>query len=415
MATKAVWEYRGDPEQAALLVQFTNGTIQTPKDVHFTLYKDEGDKTPGKKSQRILAAETDRLSYVGNNFSSETAMSKPLCKYFIGVLNKATGKMEVYDAEHINMQPVLEKDNNLSTQNEDVTDMPTKTYREKVDALIESFGTNRQKRALSSRRLNQVGSETLNKAMVKAAEEIIESKGRTELVKEAIDTNTEDLSSIFLPPCDARADKPENVYKFDDLISPVEYEALESVSAPFKNITSEELRQMAEKKEHTLFVLQELQELSMAKDTDRQARVLWYLDTLIKFSQLKVAKRKDLITKGCPNVICGNLMRNFTVTVYTNGRVQNSISGTMKSKIVAYIIALALHISDFQVDLTGLQRDLRLTENRIIEISKAMGLKIIKRNMYSDESFEEIHKIAILELPLIVYRPAGEMKKRKKM
>lgn len=48
-----------------------------------------------------------------------------------------------------------------------------------MDALIEAFGTNRQKRALSSRKLNQVGSETLNKAMVKAAEDIIENKGKT--------------------------------------------------------------------------------------------------------------------------------------------------------------------------------------------------------------------------------------------
>lgn len=39
----------------------------------------------------------------------------------------------------------------------------------------------------------------------------------TELVKEAMDTN-EELASIFLPSCDASADKPENVYKFDDRI-----------------------------------------------------------------------------------------------------------------------------------------------------------------------------------------------------
>ncbi|XP_040217445.1 DNA-directed RNA polymerase I subunit RPA49 isoform X2 [Rana temporaria] len=413
MAGKAVWEYRGDPEQSALLVQFANGTIQTPKDVRFTLYRNEDDKTPETKRQRILAADTDRLSYVGNNYSTETKNS-PLCKYFIGVLNKATGKMEVYDAEHIKMQPVLKTDNSMSKQIEDATDQSTKTYREKVDALIEAFGTNRQKRALSSRKLNQVGSETLNKAMVKAAEEIIGNKGKTELLKEAMDTN-EELSSIFLPSCNASADKPENVYKFDDLISPVEYEALESVSAAFKNITPEELQQMTEKKEHTLFVLQELREIKLAKDPDRQARVLWYLDMLIKFSQLKVAKRKDLITKGCPSIICANLMKNFSVIVYKDGRIQNSISGTMKSKIVAYVIALALHISNFQVDLTCLQRDLRLTENRIIEIAKAMRLKIGKINMFSDVSFEESHKIATLELPLIVYKPAGGMKKKRKM
>lgn len=36
----------------------------------------------------------------------------------------------------------------------------------------------------------------------------------------------------------------------------------------------------------------------------------------------------------------------------------------MKVKITAYVITLALHINDFQTDLTVLQRDLKLRENK---------------------------------------------------
>lgn len=36
----------------------------------------------------------------------------------------------------------------------------------------------------------------------------------------------------------------------------------------------------------------------------------------------------------------------------------------MKAKITAYVIILALHINDFQIDLTVLQRDLKLSEKR---------------------------------------------------
>lgn len=46
-----------------------------------------------------------------------------------------------------------------------------------VDSLIEAFGTNKQKRALSSRRLNQVGSDTLQQAVAKAAITVIDQKG----------------------------------------------------------------------------------------------------------------------------------------------------------------------------------------------------------------------------------------------
>ncbi|XP_068090320.1 DNA-directed RNA polymerase I subunit RPA49 [Hyperolius riggenbachi] len=414
MAGKAVWEYRGDPEQLSVLAQFSNGTLQTPESVNFTLYKNKTDKKPMSKKQRILTADTDRLSYVGNNFSAEAMKSSSLCKYFVGVLHKESGKMEVFDAEHINMQPILES-NSVSKEGKDQTDLSNRTYREKVDALIEVFGTKKQKRALNSRKLNQVGSEILNQAMAKAAEEIIETKGKTELMSEAMNQTEEESLSQFLPPCDANADKVENVYKFDDLISPAEYEALESVSAAFRNITPEELQQMREKKQHGSFVLQQLQELNLVKDLDRQARALWYLDCLMKFSQLKTVKRKDLIAQNCPSIICGKLMKNFTVISFKNGRVQNSISGSMQSKIVSYAIALALHIADFQVDLTYLQRDLKLTESRILEMAKAMRLKISKRIGFSDSTLEEGHKIATLELPLIVYKPPRGMKKRKRI
>ncbi|KAM8962019.1 DNA-directed RNA polymerase I subunit RPA49 [Pelodytes ibericus] len=413
MASKAAWEYNRESEQSALLVQFSNGNLQAPEGITLHLYQNKDQKTPRTKRQRILSAETDRLNYVANNFSGDSVNKSSLCRYFVGVVNKESGKMQVYDAEYFTMQPLLENNKKNDLQNEEMTH-GTRTYREKVDALIEAFGTNKQKRALSSRKLNQVGSEILSQAMTKAAEEIIENKGTTELVKEAV-ANDDPESSMFLPPQHVNADTRENVYKLDDLISPVEYAALEAPSEAFKNITTETLQQMTENKQHGMFILQELQELKRVKDRDHQARLLWYLDALIKLAEQKVVKRKELMVPGFPNIICAKFMKNFTVSTYRNGSIQNSISGTMKSKIVAHAIALALHIGEFEVDLTLLQRDLKLTESRILEIAKAMGLKITKRMMFSNASVDEGHKIGLLMLPLTVYKPPGGMIKRKKM
>lgn len=414
MAGRAAWEYCGVSEQPALLVQFSNGNIQTPESLRLNLYRNKDQKTPRMKKQKILTAETDQLSYVANNFGANALNSNSLCRYFVGVLNKETGKMEVYDTEYFHMQPMLESKKNTQLQDEeDITDNSNRTYREKVDALIEAFGTNKQKRALSSRKLNQVGNEILSQAMAKAAGEIIENKGTTELVKEAVGNNESEFSS-FLPPCDVNADKPENVYKLDDLISPEEYATLEAASEPFRNLTDESLQQMTESKQHGIFVLNELQDLKHAKDRDHVARCLWYLNALIKLTQLKVVKRKDLMVPGFPSMICGKFLKHFTVSTYKNGRVQNSISGTMNSKIVAHAIALALHICEFEVDLTLLQRDMKMTEGRILEMAKAMGLKISKRMVFGIGSFEEAHHMATLSLPLVVYKPSTGMNKRKK-
>ncbi|XP_075707540.1 DNA-directed RNA polymerase I subunit RPA49 isoform X2 [Rhinoderma darwinii] len=362
-----------------------------------------------------LTAQTERLSYVGKNFSPEAVKSNSLCRYFVGVLNKETGKMEVYDAEQFSMKPILENIRTEDTPAEETTDQSSRTYREKVDALIEAFGTNRQKRALSSRKLNRVGNEMISKEMAKAAVEIIESKGTTELVQDVVDRKEDETYSLFLPQCYSQADKPENVYRFNNLICPEEYESMESVAAAFKNITPEELQERIQKKQHGTYVLRELGELKHAKDIDRQARALWYLDMLVKLSQLKIVKRKDLSALECPNIISCNFLNNFTVSIFKNERVQNTISATMKCKIVSHALALALHISNFQVDLTLLQRDLKLTENRMLEIARAMGLTINKRMMFSGLSMEEGHKMATVELPLVVYRPMERKRKRKTM
>jgi len=46
-----------------------------------------------------------------------------------------------------------------------------------MDSLVEAFGTTKQKRALSSRRLNNVEAESLTKVVEKAANSVIEEKG----------------------------------------------------------------------------------------------------------------------------------------------------------------------------------------------------------------------------------------------
>lgn len=48
-----------------------------------------------------------------------------------------------------------------------------------MDLCIEAFGTSKQKRALSSRRMNAVGNDIVNTAVTKAAANIIDAKGVT--------------------------------------------------------------------------------------------------------------------------------------------------------------------------------------------------------------------------------------------
>lgn len=50
-------------------------------------------------------------------------------------------------------------------------------FTAQLDSCIEAFGSTKQKRSLNSRRMNKVGSESLNLTVAKAAENVIDAKG----------------------------------------------------------------------------------------------------------------------------------------------------------------------------------------------------------------------------------------------
>ncbi|NXU21328.1 RPA49 polymerase, partial [Pardalotus punctatus] len=428
-------------------VRFANGRLRRPDSLRFTVYRNRDTAHPRKRHRRILVSETERLCYVGHNFGSEVMKCNSLCRYFVGVLDKNSGQMEVYNAEIFNMQPLLSGRRCRGSQLlscfvllipalfpwHGVRRIPSPLCAERdsregstarcfnvcsslvqMDLCIEAFGTSKQKRALSSRRMNAVGNDIVSTAVTKAAANVIDAKGVTALMQDMAQDDVQNISS-FLPPCHEDADRPEHVYKFEDILSPAEYEALRVPAAALTNITAEEMAKRVEERSHCSFVLEELKFLPTdEKKRDHKARCLWFLDTLIKFSYLKVIKKKNPMGPECPHIISRKLMKNFTSLTYNNGSIQNLISASMKAKIAAYAIALALHINNFQTDLTVLQNDMKLPESRILDIAKALRLRVSKAKGVQGLEDDQNHKLGTLSLPLPVQKaPEGQRKRRK--
>uniref|UniRef100_A0A8D2MIU4 RNA polymerase I subunit E n=1 Tax=Zonotrichia albicollis TaxID=44394 RepID=A0A8D2MIU4_ZONAL len=341
-------------------------------------------------------SETERLCYVGHNFGSQVMRCNSLCRYFVGVLDKSSGQMDVYNAEMFNMQPLLSGEGRVLC--------PVQ-----MDLCIEAFGTSKQKRALSSRRMNAVGSDIVSTAVTKAAANVIDAKGVTGLMQDVAQDDVQNISA-FLPPCHEDAQRPEHVYRFEDSIFSVHW-GFSPHGAIFCCLNSPSLSCSL-----CSFVLEELKFLPTdEKSRDHKARCLWFLDTLIKFSQQKVIKKKHPMGPECPHIISKKLMKNFTSLTYNNGSIQNLISASMKAKITAYAIALALHINNFQTDLTVLQNDLKLSESRILDIAKALRLKVSKAKGVPGLENDQSHKLGTLSLPLPTQKAPEGQRKRKKM
>ncbi|NXV65800.1 RPA49 polymerase, partial [Molothrus ater] len=448
-------------------VRFANGRLERPESLRFTVYRNRDSAHPRKRHRRILVSETERLCYVGHNFGSQVMKCNSLCRYFVGVLDKSSGQMDVYNAEIFNMQPLLSGGGAgshscwaalVSWQGARANPSLERARRGEhrlgvgvgvthkvsllrcslvwvsglvfpgvlrvlqsvlcpvqMDLCIEAFGTSKQKRALSSRRMNAVGSDIVSTAVTKAAANVIDAKGVTGLMQDVAQDDVQNISA-FLPPCHEDAERPEHVYRFEDILSAAEYEALRVPAAALASITAEEMAKRAEERSLCSFVLEELKFLPTdEKSRDHKARCLWFLDTLIKFSQQKVIKKKHPMGPECPHIISKKLMKNFTSLTYNNGSIQNLISASMKAKITAYVIALALHINNFQTDLTVLQNDLKLSESRILDIAKALRLRVSKAKGVPGLENEQNHKLGTLSLPLPTQKAPEGQRKRKKM
>nr|XP_020452660.1 DNA-directed RNA polymerase I subunit RPA49 isoform X2 [Monopterus albus] len=377
------------------------------------MYKSADEGNPRKKSRRILVAESDRLSYVGNNFGTASLKCNNLCKYYVGVLDKQTMQMEVHKAQLFNMQPVIPGETTEASNPQDTT----QTYRDKVDLLIEAFGTSKQKRALSSRKLNQVGADALHHAVAKAASTVIDQKGLEALQQEVAETESQGDLALHLPTCNTDADRPEDVYPFDDLLSPVEFSALEQAGSKMAALTPVELKKMRDDG-GSLYVVKHLESMpAVGEARDKIARCAFYLSLLLKMARQKSISRKFVQEEGCPRILQTKLFRTFTVETFNNGRIHNMVSTSMRAKLAAYSLALLLHMGHMTADLTLLHRDLGITEARMIEVAKSMGLTLSRPAKGKDDQavLQDKHKHASVVLPLVKYDQFVERRKRKKM
>ncbi|KPP77971.1 DNA-directed RNA polymerase I subunit RPA49-like [Scleropages formosus] len=358
MAKRCVWRSCKEEKEGdnLIVVQFSNGNLSNTDAVSFSMYSSKDSENPRKKSRLIVAAETDRLSYVGNNFGTGSLRCNTLCNYYVGVLNKATKNMEVHSAQLFNMQPVIPGE---STREDEPQKNASQSYRDKVDSLIEAFGTNKQK-----------------------------------------------------------------------LISPVEYKALEVPAQKLTELSPDDLQKM-EQDGSPRSVLVQLQTLpTEGERRHRQARCAWYLFQLIKLSQQKSNfNRKFSLEEGCPRVIANKLMKTFTAEVFSRGRIQHVVPASMRVKLAAYCLALLLHMGDQMADLTLLHRDLGMKEAndhvgsalttsppllrcRIVEVAKAMGLKLSKQLTTAGGSLLEEHRMATLVLPLVRHEKPTMLRSR---
>ncbi|XP_020604123.1 DNA-directed RNA polymerase I subunit RPA49-like [Orbicella faveolata] len=399
MATAKLQYEHMEPSSSVkpFVVHFTNAALKQnigDKKIRFGCYQWADKADQRKKQRRTVIAETEEMEYIGQNFG-QFSRSSGLCKYVLGVYDKKTEVMKMYDTEMITLQPQI-----LGTaganQEEDAPDSKLDlSFMEKNDLLTEAFGSNRKKRAMASRHRNKVDKNELNETV----SDVLES-----LAKGPMDTTDGgDEQHPYLPPFNINAITATDVYKLDDIITPLEYEALQPASLEIKNANKQKINEWRKKERFPEYVLQHLDRMSVnsSQGLHQSCCCLLYLSYMMTMYGLtnKDLKKKDPLPR-MPRVIKERLLSMFSL----EKEEAREVPRRLKDKLVSYILVLALMIDEFSLDCTVIVRDLKLPMPRLIKHLRAVGCVITSSNVQRKRKLEDSNgissKTAVLQVPL---------------
>ncbi|KAM7443963.1 DNA-directed RNA polymerase I subunit RPA49 [Porites harrisoni] len=381
------------------IVHFTNANLRygkkDNKKIKFACYRWADHTDEKKKKRRTLIAETDKMEYVGQNFG-ESARSNTLCRYVLGVYNSRTEVMKMYDTEMITLQPKVLVDTELNHTEGEQDNKMELSYIEKNDLLTEAFGSSKKKRAMASRLRNKIDNTGLDDTVT----EVVQALANEPMDK--TDGIEEQYSSI--PPFNASAATPADVYKLDDIITPLEYEVLQKKSLELKNADRDTINIWRNQRRFPEYILRHLEVMSVNPSQRlHQSCCLLYLSYMITLYGLNYQdlKKKDPLY-GMPDIIQKKLLSMFSLQ---KGKFR-AIPKRLKDKLVSYILVLALMIDEYTLECSVIMKDLGMSDSRLTAHMKAIGCVVRsskgqrKRKLDDEKDSTPSSKTASLEIPL---------------
>ncbi|KAL0232128.1 hypothetical protein PCE1_003124 [Barthelona sp. PCE] len=361
--------------------------------LHLKAYR----KTKGPKStrnSRIVVAESKALDFVGDNYTSKSAIT-----HVLGVYDKEEGKMRMIPIDHVfNLRSVLH--NSVAAYSKKVYEEVHGNYSEKQQELIDAMGSRRSKRILTSARNRRLDSSGL--AKLESVNKHITAKDAVSVIDpwESVRDNFPEFDPDAVEACD--------IYPMDKLW-PSE-EIMEDIDINLSNseIKREEFRDDMNIKRESLKLYEDLIEQDKL---DNYALVFFFILGIYrhknKYSNgdipfydhyrwgdaLKDWFRDKFTTK------CVRTWHNKTTTVH-------KIDGAKELLLENYIVTMLLHLKKFTIDVEevhGLLGGETREFDRYKRLLKKMGCEIarVKRGVQGENiKVHEATLIAPLKPPL---------------
>ncbi|KAI0632958.1 RNA polymerase I associated factor A49-like protein [Trametes polyzona] len=371
-------------------------SLEPPKSTAFKCYVQKGaDKNaPFEAQPTIVAGEAETVEF----FTADGPLSSTGCSYMIGVHDKRTNTTTLRPVPlHILTRQVK------ALKNLRPIEVSTEERMAQRNNLGEAFGTKKAKAAIRARERNRVDIDAMKNVAGHLQDTIMQN---TETLPTAEEAKATADSSRLIPPYNADAQSPKDVYALHDIIPEAEFNAL-PISV-FKAAKSDHDRiALLPFKRSDWLRLQLKLIYSAPKPNKTDLKIVYYISTMMAF--LKSSRSlgdKDALQQrlsGVPPIVIDGLISRFTEMERSTNKPK--MTPQTETMLLTYMFALCLQIEDFAADVETIAHDLSMAPTKVINLFKSLGCTIkklgpseLKERGLPDSASET--KRAVLKVPL---------------
>jgi DNA-directed RNA polymerase I subunit RPA49 len=403
------------------LVYFTHADLKRMDDVKVNMElvsakdshaNDLGANLSAKKSNRHL-----KLKLYDENMNYE-GLEEEERSFAVGVIDKANNKITVCNTAFFILKPECyltskETETTETSQNESMS-----SYAEKLDSLTAAFGSAKKRKAMQTKLKNKLDEETLESAVNAAVEEskafMIESTAKNGLGDEGEDQEALEVEfdrfSIVPRPNEA-AQSASQVYILNEVLSlsSAEFERFTSeLGTKFALAAPDMITKWMSTCVYPQYVCERLLELCRSRpnhqhklDKCKQLAYVCYMMQLFKLKSAQLRSKNALKALEVPAFVIDKLYELYTVLPKSesNARSVRSMPRRLKDKLICHILVIGLFIDEFKTSLDSIQKDIKLSIQKLSEFFQALGCHI-KTQVIKVNEKRLAQKVAVLSLPL---------------
>lgn len=382
-------------------------SVKPSKSTTFSCYQTRGNaKAVGDADDAefvdlptLIAGETDSVDFHSANQATG-------CRYLVGVHDKKTGKTTIRPAPlHILTRDVK------ALKGQEPIAVSVLQRLEARAALGESFGTKKAKLAIKAQERNKVDVSAME-TVVDHLQESIQKSTQALPSKEEAQATAD--STRLVPPYNAEATVPSEVYPLHNIIPETEWKTLSE--APFL-VVGQNQRIPLLPFQRSKWINQRLHSICDSSSPSKtDIKILQYIAYMMLFRQLAIQSNLGKVSlqeklTSMPSVVADGLLSRFTESARTSSKSQ--FTSQKETLLLTHMFALCLRVDDYATNTEIIAKDLSQSTQSINTLFKSLGCQItkltvadLKRLGLPDSAAETKH--ALLKVPLEFPKPRGK-------